>query len=61
MFDGLPRLPIITDKVLRGANPADLPIEVVSRRVLAINLSTARQIGVVIPPAVRQRADNIIE
>jgi putative ABC transport system substrate-binding protein len=61
VFDGLPRLPIITDKVLRGANPADLPIEVVSRRVLAINLSTARQIGVEIPPAVRQRADNIIE
>jgi putative ABC transport system substrate-binding protein len=61
VFDGLPRLPIIADKVLRGAKPADLPIEVISRRALVINLATAREIGVTIPPDVLQRADNIIE
>jgi putative ABC transport system substrate-binding protein len=59
VFDGVPRLPIVADKVLKGANPADLPIEVVSRRVLAINLATAREIGVTIPPEVLQRADDI--
>jgi putative ABC transport system substrate-binding protein len=61
VFDGVPRLPIIADKVLRGANPADLSIEVISRRVLAINLATAREIGVTIPRGVLQRADGIIE
>ncbi|HYB43338.1 MAG TPA: ABC transporter substrate binding protein, partial [Candidatus Methylomirabilis sp.] len=61
VFDGLPRLPVIADKVLRGAKPADLPIEVISRRVLMINLATARAIGVSIPPRLLQRADNIIE
>jgi putative ABC transport system substrate-binding protein len=61
VFDGLPRLPVVADKVLRGAKPADLPIEVISRRVLVINLATARAIGVGIPPRVLQRADNIIE
>lgn len=60
VFDGLPRLPVIADKVLRGANPADLPIEVISRRVLVISLVTARAIGMGIPPRVLQRADNII-
>jgi putative ABC transport system substrate-binding protein len=61
VFVGLPRLPVIADKVLRGAKPADLPIEVISRRVLVINVATARAIGVTIPPRVLQRADNIIE
>jgi putative tryptophan/tyrosine transport system substrate-binding protein len=61
VFDGLPRLPMIAEKVLRGAKPADLPIEVISRRVLAINMKTARQIGVTIPPDVIKRADTIID
>ena len=60
VFDGLRRLPVIADKVLRGAKPENLPIEVVSRRVLVLNLATARAIGVGIPPRVLQRADNII-
>jgi putative ABC transport system substrate-binding protein len=59
--DGLPRLPMIADKALRGPKPPDLPIEVISRRVLVINLATAPEIGVTIPPRVLQRADNIIE
>jgi putative ABC transport system substrate-binding protein len=61
VFDGLPRLPVITDKVLRGAKPADLPVEVISRSVLAINSATAREIGVIVPEHVLKRADNIIE
>ena len=47
--------------MLRGAKPADLPVEIISRRVLAINSATAREIGVIVPAYVLQRADNIIE
>src|SRR5262245_66669099 len=61
VFDGLPRLPVIADKVLRGTKPADLAIEVISRRVLVVNLATARAIGVGVPPRVLERADKIIE
>jgi putative ABC transport system substrate-binding protein len=61
VLDGLPRLPAIADKVLKGAKPADIPIEVIRRPALAINLATARQIDVTIPAAVLQRADTIIE
>jgi putative tryptophan/tyrosine transport system substrate-binding protein len=59
--DTWPRMPIIADKILKGAKPGDLPVEVISRRELIVNLMTARQIGVMVPPDVVKRATRVIE
>jgi putative ABC transport system substrate-binding protein len=48
-------------KILTGSNPIDMPVESVSRVELALNIQTARDIGVTIPKAVRLSASEIIE
>ena len=61
LTDSYRRAALIVDKVLKGANPAELPIEYPTKFTFTVNLKTAKQIGLTIPPNLLARAEKVIK
>jgi ABC-type uncharacterized transport system substrate-binding protein len=59
--DNFERAAALVDKILRGASPAELPFEQPTHYELVVNLKTAQALGLTIPPAILDLADEVIE
>jgi putative ABC transport system substrate-binding protein len=61
LVDNFRRAPTYVDRILRGPKPADLPVQLPTRFEMAVNLKTAKALGLAVPPSIRLRADEVIE
>src|SRR5438093_4241270 len=61
LTDSYRRAAIFVDKILKGAKPAELPVEYPTKFIFTVNLKTAKQIGLTIPPNILAMADKVIK
>jgi putative ABC transport system substrate-binding protein len=61
MADEFNRAALYVDRILRGAKPPELPVQLPVKFELILNAKTAKTLGLTVPPSIRLRADEVIE
>jgi putative ABC transport system substrate-binding protein len=61
LVDHFRRVATYVDRILRGAKPGDLPVQFPTKFEMAVNLKTAKVLGLAVPPSILLRADEVIE